>query len=217
VSLESHRFEGADRGRGPAELCEARPLEENGDEENGSRGASKGPAFLESFLKAERRVFAYIFTLHPHRADAEDILQQVSLLMWKKFDKDDPPRDFASWGCRIAYFVVMEHRRSLRRRGRRVVFSDELVERLGIESEHNAAALRFDDRQEALAACLEKLRRSDRALIEERFKDHATAQSAAESVGRSVAAVYKALARIRRSLHGCIERSLALEDGDDDR
>ena len=71
--------------------------------------------------------------------------------------------------------------------------------------------MRLDDRQEALAGCLEKLGRDDRALIAERLKDHATVQSTAESVGRSVDAVYKALARIRRVLHGCIERSLSLE------
>jgi len=172
------------------------------------RRISKGAAFLERFLKAERRIFAYIFTMLPNRADAEDVLQQVSLLMWEKFDEADPPRDLVKWGCRIAYFVVMDHRRSSRRR--RLVFSDELVERIGMTAEH-ADELRLDDRREALAGCLEKLRPEDRILLEERLKESATAQSAAEIVGRSVDAVYKALARIRRILHDCIERTLAVE------
>jgi RNA polymerase sigma-70 factor (ECF subfamily) len=48
-------------------------------------------------------------------------------------------------------------------------------------------------------------------LLEERLKESATVQSAAEVVGRSVDAAYKALARIRRLLHDCIERALAVE------
>src|SRR4051812_38209808 len=43
---------------------------------------SKGRDFLARFVKAERRLFAYILTLLPHRADAEDVLQEVSAIMW---------------------------------------------------------------------------------------------------------------------------------------
>jgi RNA polymerase sigma-70 factor, ECF subfamily len=73
-------------------------------------GVSKGKAFLGLFLKAQRRIFAYIFTLLPNRTDAEDVLQEVSKLMWERFDEADPPGDFVAWGCRIAFYKVMEHR-----------------------------------------------------------------------------------------------------------
>src|SRR5437879_12865989 len=78
-------------------------------------GHAKGKLFLAQFLKAERRIFAYILTLLPHRADAEDLLQQVSLIMWEKFDAQAPPEDFAAWGSRIAYFKIRDYRRTLRR------------------------------------------------------------------------------------------------------
>jgi RNA polymerase sigma-70 factor (ECF subfamily) len=170
-------------------------------------GLDKGKVFLGLFLKAERRIFAYIFTLLPHRADAEDVLQEVSKLMWEKFDEASPPEDFVGWACRIAFYKVMEHRRSARRQ--RVIFSDSMLERVAETVSEHAAALRLDERRDALACCLGKLGRVDRQLLEERFKEGATVQTVAERLGRSADGVYKALARVRRALHDCIERTIA--------
>ena len=39
------------------------------------------------------------------------MLQEVSVIMWEKFDERDPPADFVAWGCRIAYFRVRDYRR----------------------------------------------------------------------------------------------------------
>ncbi len=170
-------------------------------------GDLKGKAFLGLFLKAERRIFAYIFTLLPNRADAEDVLQDVSKLMWEKFDETDPPGDFVAWGCRIAFYRVMEHRRSQRRE--RVIFSDAMLERVAETVSEHAGALRLDDRHDALACCLGKLTRRDRELLEERFKEGASVRSVADRLGRSADAVYKALARVRRVLHECVERTIS--------
>lgn len=170
-------------------------------------GESRGKAFLGLFLKAERRIFAYIFTLLPNRADAEDVLQEVSKLMWEKFDEADPPEDFVAWGCRIAFYKVMEHRRSQRRD--RVIFSDAMLERVAETVSEHAGALRLDERHDALACCLGKLSRRDRELLEERFKEGASVRSVADRLGRSADAVYKALARVRRALHDCVERTIS--------
>jgi RNA polymerase sigma-70 factor (ECF subfamily) len=174
-----------------------------------AEGLSKGKLFLARFLKAERRIFAYIMTLLPHRADAEDLLQQVSLIMWEKFDPQAPPEDFAAWGSRIAYFKIRDYRRTLRRS--RVIFSDAMLDRVAQSLADRALELRLDERHEAMVRCLEKLHRRDRELLSERFKDGATARSAAERVGLSVDAFYKALARIRRLLDDCVTRTMASE------
>jgi RNA polymerase sigma-70 factor (ECF subfamily) len=174
-----------------------------------TEGDSKVKLFLAQFLKAERRIFAYILTLLPHRADAEDLLQQVSLIMWEKFDAQAPPGDFAAWGSRIAYFKIRDHRRTLRRS--RVIFSDAMLERVAQALADRAVELRLDERHEAMVRCLEKLERRDRELLAERFKEGTTTRSAAERVGLSVDAFYKAMARIRRLLDDCVTRTLASE------
>jgi RNA polymerase sigma-70 factor, ECF subfamily len=168
---------------------------------------AKVKQFLRLFLQNERRLYAYILTLLPHRADAEDVLQETSLVMWDKFDAERPPNDFAAWGCRIAYFKVLDLHKGRRRS--RVLFSQAVLERLAETAGEQAAALQLDERREALAGCIEKLRPRDRDLLATRYAEGASTQSTAARVGRSVEAVYKALAKVRQALFECVTRALA--------
>src|SRR5208283_253256 len=152
----------------------------------------------------ERRVYAYIVTLLANRADADDVLQEASLVMWDKFDEEHPPDDFAAWGCRIAYFKVLDFRKKHARS--RVLFSQAMLERVAETAIEQAGSLQLDDRSTALRACIENLKGRDRELLARRFAEGATTQSTAEQVGRSVDAVYKALAKIRQSLFDCVTR-----------
>src|SRR6266853_4841392 len=93
-----------------------------------ARTAEKGKLFLRLFLQNERRFYAYILTLLPNRADADDVLQEASLVMWDKFDDGQPPDDFVAWGCRIAYFKVLDFYKKSQRS--RVRFSQAMLERI---------------------------------------------------------------------------------------
>ena len=88
------------------------------------------------------------------------------------------------------------------------VFLDRVAE----TAAEQADLLRLDERRDALAGCIEKLAPRDRELLACRFADGATTQSTSERVGRSVEAVYKALAKLRQTLFDCVQRSLARED-----
>jgi RNA polymerase sigma-70 factor (ECF subfamily) len=166
--------------------------------------------FLRLFLQNERRLYAYILTLLPNRADADDVLQDASLVMWDKFDAEHPPLDFAAWGCRIAYFKVLDYRKKHHRS--RVLFSQAMLDRLAETAVEQAATLQLDERQDALVGCIQKLNPRDRDLLARRFVEGATVQSTATQVGRSTEAVYKALAKIRRALFDCVTRTLAVEE-----
>src|SRR5437870_11010677 len=94
----------------------------------GYTGPAPGKAFLRLFLQNERRLYAYILTLLPNRADADDALQEASLAMWDKFDYRNPPNDFLAWARRVAYYKVLDvYKRA--RRGR-VLFSQVMLERV---------------------------------------------------------------------------------------
>lgn len=171
------------------------------------REASKGRGFLSQFLKAERRIFAYILALSPRRSDAEDLFQEASMVMWEKFDEANPPEDFVAWGCRIAYFKICDYRKVQVRQ--RVTFSDAMLARMAETLATESTTKHLDERREALECCLGKLSRRDKDFLVERLGEGATAQTTAERTGRSVAAVYKAMAKIRRSLGDCVSRTLA--------
>src|SRR5437868_8976600 len=123
--------------------------------DEGPYGPEKSKLFLRLFLQNERRLYAYILTLLPRRADADDVLQEASLVMWDKFDERHPPDDFAAWGCRIAYFKVLDFYKKSQRC--RVCFSQAMLEHVAETGVEQAATLRLDERREALSRCVEKL------------------------------------------------------------
>jgi len=172
-------------------------------------GPDKNKQFLRQFLQNERRLRAYILTLLPNRADADDVLQETSMTMWDKFDATAPPTEFLAWARRVAYHKVLDfYKKSQRTQAR---LSQIFLARLAETAAGQAEELRLDERREALAGCVEKLPPQDRELLTRRFADGATTQSASEQLGRSVDAVYKALAKLRENLFRCVETTLARE------
>ena len=70
----------------------------------------------------------------------------------------------------------------------------------------------FDFRRDALRQCLGKLPANDRQLVQQCYGEaESSFKTIAEKLGRPVNTVYKALNRIRRSLHQCIDRRLSAE------
>ena len=54
------------------------------------------------FLRSERRIYAYVLALVAQRQDAEDLLQDISRVMWQEVSADNftGEGDFAAWGHR---------------------------------------------------------------------------------------------------------------------
>jgi len=169
---------------------------------------SRAERFVRLLATCQRRVFLYALGLVHNAADAEEILQETNLVLWRKFDQYEPGTDFASWACRIAYFEVLKFRERQARQQR--LFTSEFIESLAVDSQESLDDL--DARRDALAACLEKLRNNDRQLVLRRYQERATTRGVAEALGRSVQGTRKSLHRIRMTLLACIERTLAAEE-----
>lgn len=169
----------------------------------------KHKLFLRLFLQNERRLYAYVLTLLPHRADADDVLQETSLTMWDKFDPGAPPTEFLAWARKVAFHKVLDFNKKSNRAHARL--SVIFVRRLAETAAAQADELQLEERREALTTCIEKLPPADRDLLTHRFADGATTQSTSERLGRSKDAVYKALAKVRENLFQCVQKSLAKE------
>ena len=155
----------------------------------------------------QRRIFSYIYTLVPSRADADDILQETSLVICEKFSQFKPGTDFAAWACQIAYWEVRRARQKYARS--KVVFDQEVVDAVA----QTAAAMidEVSERHEALGRCLKKLHPRDRELVLTRYEPGCGVEQAAQRTGRSLEAAYKALGRIRKMLLDCVSNQLASE------
>ena len=143
------------------------------------RTVDKNRQFLRLFLQNQRRLYAYILTLLPNRADADDVLQEASLVMWDKFDEDNPPADFAV-GRGFAYHKVLDFYKKAEREGRLSrVFVQRSPRRRG------AGRWAATRRARRRPRCVEKLTPRDRDLLARRFADGATTQATrSRSAGR---------------------------------
>src|SRR6266550_2379091 len=101
----------------------------------------------------QRQIFSYIYVLVPNRSDAEDLLQETSLVICEKFHEFREGTDFVAWACQIAYWRVRYSRQKFARS--KVVFDQEIVDVVAQTAGQMTEEL--DDRHEALARCLEKL------------------------------------------------------------
>lgn len=165
---------------------------------------SDGAEFVQLFTKHQRRLYLFCLAQVPSPVDAEEILQNANIVIWRKFGEFQPGTNFFAWACRIARYEVLKFRE---RQGReKLRFSDEFVRQIADEAETSAELM--EDRRSALAECMKKLTRKDRDLIQRRYAPGVSGKSLAESLGRPVNAVYQSLGRIRRVLLECITRRL---------
>lgn len=161
--------------------------------------------FVTLFARDNHRVFAFIYSMLHNRADAEDVFQRTSLILWQEFGKYDQERDFSKWACGIAFYTV---RNFLRVSGRkRLTFNYELMkviadERVGMRES-------TDLRKEALDECMKKLSLDDCDLVSQAYCGDSTIKEVAETMGRAVQTLYNRLNRIRKGLVECVDVSLA--------
>ncbi len=162
-------------------------------------------AFISQLTGHQRKLYAFILSLVRNPVDADDVLQECNMVMWRKCHEFAPGTNFNAWALSIARFQVMAYRK--RNQRSRLHFDDELVEMLAAES----AELHAPDPDPLLSTlsdCLKKLSSDQRRLIAERYEPGGCVNQIAATQGRSPKAVSEALRRIRKNLMRCIEANL---------
>lgn len=164
--------------------------------------------FARVFAKHDRWLYAYLVTLLGNLSHAEEVFQDVCVVLWKENEKFDPASDFRRWASVIAHNQVRSFRRKLRRS--EMPLTDRAVELLAEQDERHWDLM--DSRRVALRVCLEQLSDRDRDLLKQCYSTAGvTFRAVAEQLGRPANTIYKAINRIRRALHECIDRKLAAE------
>jgi RNA polymerase sigma-70 factor (ECF subfamily) len=164
--------------------------------------------FADLLRRHQSQLFGYIHCLVRDLNDADDLFQQTTVILWKKFAEFDRRRSFVAWACGVARLEVANFLRSRSRH--RLYFTDEL-NLLLIEAQDEMPADEMEERREALAHCIERLRDRDRKLLQDCYGREAGVNAVAERQGRSSQSVHNSLRRIRRALFECIRRALAQE------
>lgn len=169
--------------------------------------SEQGREFIALFTKSQRRVYLYILSMVPHPLDAEEILQNTNLVIWKKSQQFEVGTNFFAWACQIAHYEILKYRKKRSRDKHQ--FSDEFVSQVAEAVKENQDI--FELRRNALTFCLGKLRTKDRELIQRRYQGSNQGKELADEMGRPANSVYQSLGRVRRTLFECINRYIAAE------
>jgi RNA polymerase sigma-70 factor (ECF subfamily) len=185
-----------------------RTTEEQRESPEGGGHGGLSEQFVAWIAGAQRPLYAYIRSLVGPWGEAEDILQEVNLVLCRKAEEYDGRGQFLTWACRIAYLQVLAN---LKRRQRdRHLYLDEAV-LADLAGPLAGRVERLDVRQDALHHCLGRLSPQHRRMITARYARGGSVQKVAAEVGRPAGSVRVTLHRIRTLLLQCMQRTLRVE------
>lgn len=166
---------------------------------------SKHDRFLRLIAEHQAALHNFIRSMLPNREEASEVLQDVLVVLWQKFDAAE---DFKKWAFGVARLETLKFLQSCARD--RHVFDDELANRLA--DDMASMEERHLSQREALDACLKKLDDPQRELTLEAYTRGVRMNELAARRGKTPMALYKLLHRIRQSLLDCVRRQLAGEE-----
>ena len=169
--------------------------------------ADRTETFLRLLAQHERLIGRYVLMMVVDWDDAQDILQETNVVLWREFDNFELGTNFGAWACKIAFHQILTYRK--KRQRDKLQFSEQFYEAVAKEAE--SARDRLEVRSQALNQCVAKLQPQHSEILRLRYMEEESVEEIAEQVGRTVTAVYRVLSRIRQSLHECVSRSIPAE------
>lgn len=167
---------------------------------------SDNPQKMESFIELltlhDQALTAYVMTMVPTAADAQDILQETKIALWRSFDSFETGTNFAAWARKAALNRILDFRKRKGRENERLWFTEECYERIAEDFESGADAR--EEQNLKLRECINKLQAPHREILTLRYFRDSTIEDVAARVGRTVDATYRVLSRIRLALRKCL-------------
>ena len=170
-----------------------------------TRPESDTESYVRLLAENERSLEIYVHGLMRRAADAEDVLQECKLVLWKQFDRYEPGTNFLAWARKIALNLILNHRRKEVRRQTSPI-DREFIEAVAAEIDKQSDKLA--QCSEFLRGCLLELPKVYRLVIVWRYYEGCDVDEIAAKTGRSEGATYRLLSRIRAMLNDCIKRKL---------
>lgn len=163
--------------------------------------------FLRLYTEHEPSLRGFVRSLLPSREDAREVMQDLAVALWRKFETLADHAEFRAWAFGMARMQVLAWRRDQARD--RHFFGEEAMEIIAEQAEQMSSQL--DAQREALDDCVAKLPADQRTLVSRAYAPGARMDQLATQLGRSAMAVYKTLHRIRIALVECTRATLAKE------
>jgi RNA polymerase sigma-70 factor (ECF subfamily) len=167
----------------------------------------QGEKFVRLLLEHEPQVRSFLRGLLPAWNDVDEVIQEASLVAWRKFADFEEGTAFGGWFLTVARFEALKHRRRVARTP--LVFADDVWDLLAEEAVDNDAQ-QFQRRH--LEQCLAKMHPDKRDVLLIVHSPGVVVRDVALQSGKSEQAFYKAVQRLRATLVECVSKSIAMEN-----
>lgn len=171
---------------------------------------------IRQLLRHQADFLAYLMALVHDLHVAEEIFQNAAVVVMQHAGNPNAPsvHDFRAWAKEIVRRQALHYLRARRRAARATTVEPGLLAQIDRVFDEDAADA--DERQrelDALRACNELLPEVQQRMISMRYERRATFEAIGATVGRTAAAVQRALSRTRRMLHDCVRSKLVSSGG----
>jgi RNA polymerase sigma-70 factor, ECF subfamily len=163
-------------------------------------------------ISRRSRLLGYIYSIVRDWGEADDVFQEVSLLVLKKCRAIRDVEHFGGWVRSVARLEAIS---VLRKRGRGPeLLGDAVLDLLDFAWDEDEAKL-LSGQLESLRSCMEKLTERARRILHFRYVEGIKGEALAEILQQPPNTIYVALSRIHQQLANCIEQRIADEDARD--
>ena len=170
---------------------------------------------IQQYLQLRSEFMGYLYAMTRDAELAEEIYQNAAVVVIEKAEQPETIRSFrasAKEVVRRQALHAIRARATAARHGRGV--SPELLEAVSmafIDDTSEDSVVR--DEASALRKCLDGLPKDKRELVSLRYERSSSFDEISKQTGSTPAAVQRALSRVRKLLHGCIQRRMQLAEG----
>ena len=160
-------------------------------------------AFADLYRRTSAKLYGICLRLLGSEAEAQDVLQEVYVLVWQKAGKFD-----AAKASPITWLAVLARNKAIDRLRRRPVASDGLDAALEVEDDGPTSFEIVADAQDSvrLDRCLDELDQRAGAMIRAAFLDGASYPELAERENVPLGTMKSWIRRGLQRLRGCLER-----------
>ena len=136
-------------------------------------------------------------------ASADDVVQNVASVLWRKFESFEQGTNFRAWAFAIARFEVLRFRDKNKETSLILSLDEKTLERL------ESPAVEYDNeyveyRKGLLKQCLDRLGEDARMLVEMRYGNENSFDELAQLLKKSSGALRIQISRIRKTLRECV-------------
>jgi len=161
---------------------------------------------LRLLMEQRANLFAFITALVRDLNVAEEIFQEVAVVICEQWRDFVPGTDFGAWARTIARNKVYSFNKARLRAP--ILLSPEAIDSLEIAESLDEAPGQ-DAALGALRMCLARMTGKAKKILAMRYKENAGCARIAGEVGTSVSAVHMLLSRLRARLADCVSARLA--------